>query len=146
MAIETQMNTNSELLILLCFIVFLWYFYVAKFLPSLSSKVKSHNLWSFYTEQHLRHKHEATEMICTVTYRCERNPTVKHTYTEPHYIEHIKTKFCWNTILYLVYVFISFTDLIYQNHSLFWNYTFNTRKLSTSVVCCREEQLHIIHQ
>lgn len=106
MAIETQMNTNSELLILLCFIGFLWYFYVAKFLPSLSSKVKSHNLWSFYTEQHLRHKHEATEMICTVTYRCERNPTVKHTYTEPHYIEHIKTKFCWNTILYLVYVFI----------------------------------------
>lgn len=100
------MNTNSELLILLCFIGFLWYFYVAKFLPSLSSKVKSHNLWSFYTEQHLRHKHEATEMICTVTYRCERNPTVKHTYTEPHYIEHIKTKFCWNTILYLVYVFI----------------------------------------
>lgn len=107
MAIETQMNTNSELLILLCFIGFLWYFYVAKFLPSLSSKVKSHNLWSFYTEQHLRHKHEATEMICTVTYRCERNPTVKHTYTEPHYIEHIKTKFCWNTILYLVYVFIN---------------------------------------
>lgn len=106
MAIEIQMNTNSELLILLCFIGFLWYFYVAKFLPSLSSKVKSHNLWSFYTEQHLRHKHEATEMICTVTYRCERNPTVKHTYTEPHYIEHIKTKFCWNTILYLVYVFI----------------------------------------
>lgn len=106
MAVETQMNTNSELLILLCFIGFLWYFYVAKFLPSLSSKVKSHNLWSFYTEQHLRHKHEATEMICTVTYRCERNPTVKHTYTEPHYIEHIKTKFCWNTILYLVYVFI----------------------------------------
>lgn len=106
MDIETQMNTNSELLILLCFIGFLWYFYVAKFLPSLSSKVKSHNLWSFYTEQHLRHKHEATEMICTVTYRCERNPTVKHTYTEPHYIEHIKTKFCWNTILYLVYVFI----------------------------------------
>lgn len=106
MAIETQMNTNSELLILLCFIGFLWYFYVAKFLPSLLSKVKSHNLWSFYTEQHLRHKHEATEMICTVTYRCERNPTVKHTYTEPHYIEHIKTKFCWNTILYLVYVFI----------------------------------------
>lgn len=106
MAIETQMNTNSELLILLCFIGFLWYFYVAKFLPSLSSKVKSHNLWSFYTEQHLRHKHEATEMICTVTYRCERNPTVKHTYTEPHYIEHIKTKFCWNTILYLVNVFI----------------------------------------
>lgn len=106
MAIETQMNTNSELLILLCFIGFLWYFYVAKFLPSLSSKVKSHNLWSFYTEQHLRHKHGATEMICTVTYRCERNPTVKHTYTEPHYIEHIKTKFCWNTILYLVYVFI----------------------------------------
>lgn len=106
MAIETQMNTNSELLILLCFIGFLWYFYVAKFLPSLSSKVESHNLWSFYTEQHLRHKHEATEMICTVTYRCERNPTVKHTYTEPHYIEHIKTKFCWNTILYLVYVFI----------------------------------------
>lgn len=106
MAIETQMNTNSELLILLCFIGFLWYFHVAKFLPSLSSKVKSHNLWSFYTEQHLRHKHEATEMICTVTYRCERNPTVKHTYTEPHYIEHIKTKFCWNTILYLVYVFI----------------------------------------
>lgn len=106
MAIETQMNTNSELLILLCFIGFLWYFYVAKFLPSLSSKVKSHNLWSFYTEQHLRHKHEATEMICTETYRCERNPTVKHTYTEPHYIEHIKTKFCWNTILYLVYVFI----------------------------------------
>lgn len=106
MAIETQMNTNSELLILLCFIGFLWYFYVAKFLPSLSSKVKSHNLWSFYTEQHLRHKHEATEMICTVTYRCERNPTVKHTYTEPHYIEHIKTKFCWKTILYLVYVFI----------------------------------------
>lgn len=100
------MNTNSELLILLCFIGFLWYFYVAKFLPSLSSKVKSHNLWSFYTEQHLRHKHEATEMICTVTYRCEKNPTVKHTYTEPHYIEHIKTKFCWNTILYLVYVFI----------------------------------------
>lgn len=100
------MNTNSELLILLCFIGFLWYFYVAKFLPSLLSKVKSHNLWSFYTEQHLRHKHEATEMICTVTYRCERNPTVKHTYTEPHYIEHIKTKFCWNTILYLVYVFI----------------------------------------
>lgn len=100
------MNTNSELLILLCFIGFLWYFYVAKFLPSLSSKVKSHNLWSFYTEQHLRHKHEATEMICTVTYRCERNPTVKHTYTEPHYIEHIKTKFCWNTILYLVYVFM----------------------------------------
>lgn len=107
MDIETQMNTNSELLILLCFIGFLWYFYVAKFLPSLSSKVKSHNLWSFYTEQHLRHKHEATEMICTVTYRCERNPTVKHTYTEPHYIEHIKTKFCWNTILYLVYVFIN---------------------------------------
>lgn len=106
MAIETQMNTNSELLILLCFIGFLWYFYVAKFLPSLSSKVKSHNLWSFYTEQHLRHKHEATEMICTVTYRCERNPTVKHTYTEPHYNEHIKTKFCWKTILYLVYVFI----------------------------------------
>lgn len=106
MAVETQMNTNSELLILLCFIGFLWYFYVAKFLPSLSSKVKSHNLWSFYTEQHLRHKHEATEMICTVTYRCERNPTVKHTYTEPHYIEHIKTKLCWNTILYLVYVFI----------------------------------------
>lgn len=106
MAIEIQMNTNSELLILLCFIGFLWYFYVAKFLPSLSSKVKSHNLWSFYTEQHLRHKHEATEMICTETYRCERNPTVKHTYTEPHYIEHIKTKFCWNTILYLVYVFI----------------------------------------
>lgn len=106
MDIETQMNTNSELLILLCFIGFLWYFYVAKFLPSLSSKVKSHNLWSFYTEQHLRHKQEATEMICTVTYRCERNPTVKHTYTEPHYIEHIKTKFCWNTILYLVYVFI----------------------------------------
>lgn len=106
MDIETQMNTNSKLLILLCFIGFLWYFYVAKFLPSLSSKVKSHNLWSFYTEQHLRHKHEATEMICTVTYRCERNPTVKHTYTEPHYIEHIKTKFCWNTILYLVYVFI----------------------------------------
>lgn len=106
MDIETQMNTNSELLILLCFIGFLWYFYVAKFLPSLSSKVKSHNLWSFYTEQHLRHKHEATEMICTVTYRCERNPTVKHTCTEPHYIEHIKTKFCWNTILYLVYVFI----------------------------------------
>lgn len=106
MDIETQMNTNSELLILLCFIGFLWYFYVAKFLPSLLSKVKSHNLWSFYTEQHLRHKHEATEMICTVTYRCERNPTVKHTYTEPHYIEHIKTKFCWNTILYLVYVFI----------------------------------------
>lgn len=106
MDIETQMNTNSELLILLCFIGFLWYFYVAKFLPSLSSKVKSHNLWSFYTEQHLRHKHEATEMICTETYRCERNPTVKHTYTEPHYIEHIKTKFCWNTILYLVYVFI----------------------------------------
>lgn len=106
MAIETQMNTNSELLILLCFIGFLWYFHVAKFLPSLSSKVKSHNLWSFYTEQHLRHKHEATELICTVTYRCERNPTVKHTYTEPHYIEHIKTKFCWNTILYLVYVFI----------------------------------------
>lgn len=100
------MNTNSELLILLCFIGFLWYFYVAKFLPSLSSKVKSHNLWSFYTEQHLRHKHEATEMICTVTYRCERNPTVKHTYTEPHHIEHIKAKFCWNTILYLVYVFI----------------------------------------
>lgn len=113
MAIETQMNTNSELLILLCFIGFLWYFYVAKFLPSLSSKVKSHNLWSFYTEQHLRHKHEATEMICTVTYRCERNPTVKHTYTEPHYIEHIKTKFCWNTILYLVYVFIKVLPIWY---------------------------------
>lgn len=113
MAIETQMNTNSELLILLCFIGFLWYFYVAKFLPSLSSKVKSHNLWSFYTEQHLRHKHEATEMICTVTYRCERNPTVKHTYTEPHYIEHIKTKFCWNTILYLVYVFIKVLPISY---------------------------------
>lgn len=107
------MNTNSELLILLCFIGFLWYFYVAKFLPSLSSKVKSHNLWSFYTEQHLRHKHEATEMICTVTYRCERNPTVKHTYTEPHYIEHIKTKFCWNTILYLVYVFIKVLPIWY---------------------------------
>lgn len=107
------MNTNSELLILLCFIGFLWYFYVAKFLPSLSSKVKSHNLWSFYTEQHLRHKHEATEMICTVTYRCERNPTVKHTYTEPHYIEHIKTKFCWNTILYLVYVFIKVSLIWY---------------------------------
>lgn len=113
MDIETQMNTNSELLILLCFIGFLWYFYVAKFLPSLSSKVKSHNLWSFYTEQHLRHKHEATEMICTVTYRCERNPTVKHTYTEPHYIEHIKTKFCWNTILYLVYVFIKVLPIWY---------------------------------
>lgn len=113
MAIETQMNTNSELLILLCFIGFLWYFHVAKFLPSLSSKVKSHNLWSFYTEQHLRHKHEATEMICTVTYRCERNPTVKHTYTEPHYIEHIKTKFCWNTILYLVYVFIKVLPIWY---------------------------------
>lgn len=113
MAIETQMNTNSELLILLCFIGFLWYFYVAKFLPSLSSKVKSHNLWSFYTEQHLRHKHEATEMICTVTYRCERNPTVKHSYTEPHYIEHIKTKFCWNTILYLVYVFIKVLPIWY---------------------------------
>lgn len=113
MAIETQMNTNSELLILLCFIGFLWYFHVAKFLPSLSSKVKSHNLWSFYTEQHLRHKHEATEMICTVTYRCERNPTVKHTYTEPHYIEHIKTKFCWNTILYLVYVFIKVSLIWY---------------------------------
>lgn len=113
MAIETQMNTNSELLILLCFIGFLWYFYVAKFLPSLSSKVKSHNLWSFYTEQHLRHKHEATEMICTETYRCERNPTVKHTYTEPHYIEHIKTKFCWNTILYLVYVFIKVLPIWY---------------------------------
>lgn len=90
---ETWMNTNSKLLILLCFIGFLRYFYVAKFLPSLSSKVKSHNLWSFYTEQHLRHKHEATEMICTVTYRCERNTTVKHSYTEPRYIEHMKTKF-----------------------------------------------------
>lgn len=88
MAIETQMNTNSELLILLCFIGFLWYFYVAKFLPSLSSKVKSHNLWSFYTEQHLRHKHEATEMICTVTYRCERNPTVKHLHRTSLYWTH----------------------------------------------------------
>lgn len=140
------MNTNSELLILLCFIGFLRYFYVAKFLPSLSSKVKSHNLWSFYTEQHLRHKHEATEMICTVTYRCERNPTVKHSCTEPRYIEHMKTRFCWNRILYL-YGLINFLRIWYKkNHIFLWNYMFNTRKLRTSVVCCREEQLHIKHQ
>lgn len=126
------MNTNSELLILLCFIGFLRYFYVAKFLPSLSSKVKSHNLWSFYTEQHLRHKHEATEMICTVTYRCERNPTVKHSYTEPRYIEHMKTRFCWNRILYL-YGLINFLRIWYKKIISFFETTCSIQESSEQV-------------